>query len=581
MKGGAGEMGISKRFQIITLLAWLVIVPPGIYLAFTLFPSIEVEWLNMSILFALLFVTMTMPLQLENITVSFERWITFTIFFQYGVFAELAFTQIAMLILVLSQKSDLPLMHRFFVNSLIFTLISLASGTLFHYAGGVIGSADFLNICLFGLIYAISYSLINSVLMQVYLYFELGIYSFKEKFVVWDFASTMLLFPFSISLYFLNEEFGNNAILLIGIPFLLVLLIARMYHRSDNLNDKLSSAGIIGRELAERLGFEDVIRTFIGKLKDVVPYDNAYVLDLRYGEHLVTLMASENGVITKDMNGLSFNLEKTVDDGLDSDNTKIFASNKEAKVLKNFKFIQPVESVMTAPIKRNQKTEGFLILTSKRKNVFRAMEMKIVDVLTGYFAISLVKARYYEKTVEQSERCGLTNLHNFRYLDAKLDEEIIRFHIGDIDSLSVIMLDIDHFKSINDTHGHQSGNDLLNALARLLESFVPVDATLSRYGGEEFVIVLPNYRESETIKLAEKIRKEVESSIFRVIPDLSKERKPVDVYMTASIGIANVTKDAEDAKELLRNADRALYIGGKQAGRNKVGVYGREFVEKL
>ena len=134
---------------------------------------------------------------------------------------------------------------------------------------------------------------------------------------------------------------------------------------------------------------------------------------------------------------------------------------------------------MTAPIKRNQKTEGFLILTSKRKNIFQAIEMKIVDVLTGYFAISLVKARYYEKTVEQSERCGLTNLHNFRYLDAKLDEEIIRFHTGDINSLSVLMLDIDHFKLINDTYGHQSGNDLLklhlldclNHLFRLKQHF--------------------------------------------------------------------------------------------------------------
>lgn len=577
-------MGISKRFQIIIIITWMGIVPLGIFLALTLFPSREIEWLNLIILFALLFVTLTMPLQLKNITISFERWITFTIFFQYGVFAELAFTQIAMLILVFSQKSDLPLAHRFFVNSIIFTLISLASGTLFHYAGGVIGSTDFSNICLFGLIYAISYSMINSVLMQVYLYFELGVYSFKEKFVVWDFASTMLLLPFSIALYFLNEHFGNHAILLIGIPFLLVLVIARMYHRSDNLNDKLSSAGIIGRELADRLGFEDVIRTFIGKLKDVVPYDNAYVLDLRNGEHLITLMASENGIITKDTNGLSFNLEKTVDDGLDMDNPKIFGTQKAARVLNNFTFIQPVESVMTAPIKRNQKTEGFLILTSKRKNVFQTMEMKIVDVLTGYFAISLVKARFYEKTVEQSERCGLTNLHNFRYLDSKLDEEITRFQIGEINSLSVIMLDIDHFKSINDTHGHQSGNDLLNALARLLESFVPIDATLSRYGGEEFVIVLPSYVESETIKLAEKIRNEVESSIFRVIPDLSEESKPVDVHMTVSIGIANVTEDATDAtdaKELLRNADRALYIGGKQAGRNKVGVYGRTYVETL
>ena len=572
-------MAISKRFQAITLLAWIVIVPPGIFFAFISFPSIEIDWLNLSVLFALLFVTMTMPLQMKNITVSFERWITFTIFFQYGVFAELVFTQIAMLILVFSQKSDLPPMHRFFVNSLIFTLISLASGTLFHYAGGEIGSTDFLNICIFGLIYATSYSLINSVLMQIYLYLELGIYSIKEKFVVWDFASTMMLFPLSISLYFLYEHFGNNAILLMGIPFLLVVMIARMYNRSDNLNDKLSSAGIIGRELAERLGYEDVIRTFIGKLKDVVPYDNAYVLDLRNGEHLITLMASENGIITKDMNGLSFNLEKTVDDGLDMDTSKIFGTQKEASALHNFKFIQPVESVMTAPIKRNQKTVGFLILTSKRKNVFQTMEMKIVDVLTGYFAISLVKAGLYEKTVEQSERCGLTNLHNFRYLDTKLGEEITRFQIGEINSLSVLMLDIDHFKSINDTHGHQSGNDLLCALATILKTYVSPGVTLARYGGEEFVFILPNSGKEEAIKIAEKIRKEVELCHFRVIPDLSGSRNPVDVRMTVSMGVATVPEDAGDAKLLLRNADRALYIGGKQAGRNRVGVYSK--VENL
>ena len=66
--------------------------------------------------------------------------------------------------------------------------------------------------------------------------------------------------------------------------FILVLLIARMYNRSDNLNDKLSSAGIIRHELADRLGFEAVIRTFIEILKDVILYDNAYVLDLRDGE---------------------------------------------------------------------------------------------------------------------------------------------------------------------------------------------------------------------------------------------------------------------------------------------------------
>src|SRR5690606_31410682 len=130
---------------------------------------------------------------------------------------------------------------------------------------------------------------------------------------------------------------------------------------------------------------------------DVVPYDNAYVLDLRAGEHLITLMGSENNVISKELNGLSFNPEKSLNDGLDNDAPRIYSTKKEARSLRNFEFTQPVGSVMTAPIKRNQKTEGFLILTSKRKKMFEALDLKIIDVLTGYFAISLVKARYYEK----------------------------------------------------------------------------------------------------------------------------------------------------------------------------------------
>ncbi|WP_186668535.1 GGDEF domain-containing protein [Sporosarcina sp. BP05] len=568
-------MGISRRFQIITILIWLVIVPAGTFLAFILFPSKEIDWLNLAILFVLLVVTMKMPLRVKTITVSLERWITFTIFFQYGLFAEFAFTQIAMIILLFSRKSDLPIVQRFAVNSMIFTLVSLASGALFHFAGGVVGTTDFLTICLFGLLYATSYTVINSVLMQLYLYLEIGKDSIKEKFVVWDFVTTMMLLPFSLSLYILYEHLGNHAIMLMGIPFLLVLAIARRYNHSNNMNDKLSSAGIIGHELAERLGFDDVVRTFIKKLKDVVPYDNAYVLDLRAGEHLITLMGSENNVLSKKINDLSFKPEKSIYDGLDIDMSKLFSTKKEMNTLINFEFIQSVECVMTAPIRRNQRTEGFLILTSKRKKIFQALDLKIVDVLTGYFAISLVKARLYEKTIKQSEQCGLTQLHNFRYLDTKLNEEVIRYHTGKIDSLSAIIIDIDHFKLINDTYGHQSGNDLLCALATILKAYVGPNVTLARYGGEEFVFILPNRGKDETIKIAENVREEVELCQFRVIPDLSVSRKPVNVHMTVSIGVATVPEDAGDAKLLLRNADQALYIGGKQAGRNRVGVYSK------
>ena len=236
---------------------------------------------------------------------------------------------------------------------------------------------------------------------------------------------------------------------------------------------------------------------------------------------------------------------------------------------------------MTTPIKRNKKTEGFLILTSNQRYAFEDVHMKMADLLTGYFVTAVDKARYYEKTVEKSVICGLTGLYNFRFLESKLDDEIVRYHTGEISTLTTIILDIDHFKSINDTYGHQSGNDLLQAFADLLRGFQGDGVTLARYGGEEFVMILPNVEKGEAVELAEVIRKNIEESSFEIIPDLSEDREPVRIEMTISIGVATMPMDAKDGKELLRNADRALYIGGKQAGRNRVGVYEEESLNAM
>jgi len=516
---------------------------------------------------------MLLPLQFQNVTISLERWLTLTIFFQYGVFAEFLFIQLAVVIILFIEKTALPLTHKFFVNSTIFSIISVVSGFVFHYAGGVIGTLDFSNILLFGLLYAFTYTVLNNLLLKIYFHFNWRVYSLRSKGAVWDYISTIILLPFSIALYFLHAHLNNKSIILVGIPFLIVLLILRMYNNSNNLNEQLTHAGKIGHELADRLLFGEVIQTFLEMLRGVVPYDYAYVVDLRRGGKLIPLMASESGIIMENVDSIIFSADKQPDDGLDSFFSRIYFNEKEVSSLKNVKFTHELVSAITVPIIRNGKTEGFLIMTSGCKNAFQTVDMNILEILTGYFSISLEKARYYENTIEKSERCGLTKLHNYRYLETKLNDEMIEFHAGEISELSVIMLDIDHFKLINDTYGHESGNDILIKLAELLRSFASPEDTVARYGGEEFVIVLPACSKETAANLAERIRLEVEETIFEIIPDLSEDRTPVDVSITISLGVATVPGDAEDAKGLLRNADRALYIGGKQAGRNRVGIY--------
>lgn len=557
-------------------LLWLIVVPSLFYIASTYFPSQSYNYVDMAIFLAILVTTLMISISLDNVSITLERWVIFSLFFQYGIVAEMIFMQIAMFVLLFTMKSSTPKGFRFATNSINYAVVSILSATLFYAVGGSLQEMTLGNFLLAGFLYASAYSLINSVL--IFLLFNwLKLKTPRmRKIVSWDYISTILLLPFAITFCLLMQKFGSTAFLLIGVPFILVLLVTSNYMKSNNLNEVLASSTVIGHQLADSLRVEDVLITFIDKIRGVIPYESAYIIDLRVGGNLVLLACKEGEVCNATPNRFTFPQKMSEGEGLDVGATKIFLNRRAIESLLGYTFNSSVESVMTAPIKRNQKTEGFLILTSNQRYAFGDVHGKMADLLTGYLATAVEKARYYERTVEKSVRCGLTGLYNFRYLESKLDEEVVRFHTGEISTLSTIILDIDHFKSINDTYGHQSGNDLLCTFAALLRSYQTSEMTLARYGGEEFVMILPDYEKAEAVELAETIRKEVEESSFEIIPDLTENREPTIVNITISIGVATMPMDAKDGKELLRNADRALYIGGKQAGRNRVGVYEEE-----
>ncbi len=163
----------------------------------------------------------------------------------------------------------------------------------------------------------------------------------------------------------------------------------------------------------------------------------------------------------------------------------------------------------------------------------------------------------------------LTGWHNRRYLQVRLVEELARAR-RDGGTLTCLMLDLDHFKSINDTWGHAAGDDVLRELAQRIEGQVRASDVAARYGGEEFVILLPRTDKRDAARLAERVRQAV-----REAPVPFGEDGEVDV--TASIGIASVTPRPDDAdlknlgESLLARADVALYRA-KSAGRDRVVV---------
>lgn len=565
-------MTISKKHQIVTGFVWLLIFPVVVYIAYHYFPVRELDWVSVLILFGTMFLTMLLPIQIQDISISLERWITLTIFLQYGIFAELILVQIALLILLFSQKTSLPLSHKFFVNSIVFGITSLVSGFVYYFTGGADSSLNFTSVFVYTFIYALTYTLMNNVLLKIYFKTQKRSFRLYSRGPIWDYISTFLLVPFGVSLYFLNEYLGLHSVLLIGVPFILVLLVMRSYNTSNDMQKQLSSASEIGHNLTDQLMFDEVLQKYIQKIQEIIPYEDGYVIDLRSQKTLIPLLGVENGQLTKQVKKIRFDQEKAPRDGLDLLDTKIFFNRKEMKVLKNITFDEKVRTVMTVPIIREHVTEGFLILTANRKNIFRPESIQIIDILTSYFAISLDKARHFEQTLNRSEQCGLTKLHNYRYLERKLEEAATSFKKEPTNGVSVVMLDIDHFKKINDTFGHESGNIILIELATILKSFSRKNDTVARYGGEEFVFIFDDCSKEEAVKFAEEIREKVARTNFRITPDLSKDRTPIDVNITISLGVATIPEDGKSAKRALRNADRALYIGGKQAGRNRVGI---------
>ena len=168
----------------------------------------------------------------------------------------------------------------------------------------------------------------------------------------------------------------------------------------------------------------------------------------------------------------------------------------------------------------------------------------------------LLREYEYEATVDP-----LTSLFNRRWLDKMIRRLVNRSNSGQ-QPLSVLMIDIDHFKLYNDTHGHLAGDRALIGVARSLQGLLRPEDTLSRYGGEEFLALLPATREDDAFQVAERLRAAV--SDCPVSLHQQNDLPPV----TISIGVAELQR-GQDAEALVENADAALYRA-KRAGRNRV-----------
>lgn len=227
-------------------------------------------------------------------------------------------------------------------------------------------------------------------------------------------------------------------------------------------------------------------------------------------------------------------------------------------------------SFLSIPLVFRKNVVGVLNFFRRGRDRFSGGENQFLNTLAVELAIALVNAKLYSRTRELSVRDELTQLYNRRHFQEVLPLEIKRAQRFN-KPLTLLMIDIDHFKNFNDSYGHLAGDERLKEFVHLVSSRVREVDFFARFGGEEFVLLLPNANKQEGTLVAEKIRALVSGHSF-TIPAGAKELKSLPEKLTVSIGVASYPEDAEMMEDLIDAADVALYAA-KGAGRNQIAVY--------
>lgn len=221
------------------------------------------------------------------------------------------------------------------------------------------------------------------------------------------------------------------------------------------------------------------------------------------------------------------------------------------------------QSLLVVPLQLGSKIKGVISVQSYLSNQYTQEDMEMLELLAGQGAIALENSRLFGEVQQLAITDPLTQLFNRRRFFDLADQEFGRSQRYGR-PLSVIMLDIDHFKRVNDTYGHYVGDQVLQQLAAICSKNIRAIDILARYGGEEFVIMTPETTADEAVATCERLRHAVSMESF------TTTRGPIPVSI--SLGVVDLSQPCKTLEELLDRSDQALYHS-KETGRNRTSVW--------
>jgi len=330
----------------------------------------------------------------------------------------------------------------------------------------------------------------------------------------------------------------------------LALENASLLKRLNQKINYLTLLSQINRNITSFLEIEKLLKKSAEVLKNSFNYQYVYI-----------------GVFTDD---------KIIGDFSVSDDFKIFPEffekNVKIEKLKKDKNViidnvpsdENIKSEIYIPLKKKGVLLGFIRIGSLKSFDFNNEEIEVLKQVSTQLAIAIENAKLYKKIYELAYRDDLTGFYNYRYIDEPL-EKIIQDAKEKKYPVSVIFMDIDHFKWVNDQYDHLVGSRTLSLVARRIKKYLPSGTISIRYGGDEYILVLPEKDLKDAVEFAEFLRKKISERDFVI-------NKKYNVKIRASFGVSSFPDPSKSKEELIRDADIAMYKV-KEVCRNNVAYY--------
>ena len=326
-------------------------------------------------------------------------------------------------------------------------------------------------------------------------------------------------------------------------------------YRLRSFNNQLIRLGEIAQELNAALPYRETKQKALDLSKQLLSADIVVLVAEEGGSFtLEGLVGCEEGEINTECCGF---YAKCPVRGSIRNRTATTTANHECRM-----FPRTMRSQLSLPFTLDGTTTLALLAAAAQPGAFDVISPVVTSTLVGHVQTSLAAAHKYDRIRREVVTDPLTDLYNRRFFERRAEEEVSRSLRHQL-PLSLLMLDVDHFKDVNDTYGHQTGDKVLQAVAQYLNDSVRKTDICGRFGGEEFVLLLPNTPGRNATFLANRLRSGFSEIIYTGLGI------PSDTTITVSGGVATCPRDATTLETLIASADEALYEA-KDLGRNRI-----------